>query len=376
MTDLPPSNLESPYPYPGGKRKTKDIVWARLGADVPNFIDPFLGSNAILLGRPGGALFFDRPGGAGKIETVNDLDGGIVNFWRALEFGDEQKVAKWCDWPVSELDMHARHDWVIERLVEMTPKLRSDPTYFNEQVAGWWCWGACIWIGTGWGAVPKKQKPRISATGTGAVGVIRSNNHKRPEVHRTHLQKPRPHLSSSPKVLADRRKPSIGNDRGIHGVGAMNTYEWFRFLKERTRRTRILCGDWKRLVTRSVLGFGKNVGGRRPTAVFLDPPYPTDARTKDLYVNDADGVYEEVYAWALANGDNPDLRIALCGYEDARFLMPDNWEMVSWKASRGLAGAANQNRKLERIWFSPYCLKPGRQPTLFDLLEDYAKPEG
>jgi hypothetical protein len=28
--------------------------------------------------------------------------------------------------------------------------LHADPDYFDAKIAGWWCWGACAWIGTGW----------------------------------------------------------------------------------------------------------------------------------------------------------------------------------------------------------------------------------
>lgn len=365
------AELESPYPYAGGKRKVSELIWERFGHDVPNFIDAFCGSNAILLGRPGASALFERPGGAGKIETVNDIDGGIVNFWRAIAYGDEQKVAQWCDWPVSELDMHARHTWLVNRLEEMTPKLREDPYFFDEQVAGWWCWGIAIWIGTGWCATPKRQKPYTSGTGTGKRGVHSVTNHKRPEllsagrgVHRTHLQKPRPEVHPSGVMGLKHNKPSLGNDRGIHGVAAPPAEEWFRALKERTRGLRILCGDFRRLLTPSVLGFGKNVGGRRPTAVMLDPPYDPELRMKHIYNNDDPDTWSAARQWALENGENPDLRIALCGYEDGT-EMP-GWECVSWKPNRGFAGPNNMNRLKERIWFSPHCLRPLKQKTLFD----------
>ena len=62
--------------------------------------------------------------------------------------------------------------------------------------------------------------------------------------------------------------------------------------------------------------------------------------------------------WALEHGDNPLLRIALCGYE-GEHDMPDSWECVPWKtgggyASQGSNGSVNANK--ERIWFSPACL--------------------
>jgi hypothetical protein len=57
---------------------------------------------------------------------------------------------------------------------------------------------------------------------------------------------------------------------------------------------------------------------------------------------------------AVEHGPDPDLRIALCGYE-GEHEMP-GWTKHAWKAARGYAGESNENRQLERIWFSPHCL--------------------
>lgn len=166
--------------------------------------------------------------------------------------------------------------------------------------------------------------------------------------------------------------PSLGNDRGIHGVSttpgtflhalhelsvpdAPPCFEWFRALMLRMRRVRVACGDWSRVLGASVLGKGKNVGGRRPCAVFLDPPYDPDLRARRLYSEDEATVSGRVRDWALEHGDDPDLRIALCGYADEH-EMPSTWTEYAWKSSRGYAGADNENRDRERIWFSPHCL--------------------
>jgi hypothetical protein len=104
----------------------------------------------------------------------------------------------------------------------------------------------------------------------------------------------------------------------------------------------------------SVLGKGKNVGGRTPTAIFLDPPYDPELRQKKLYAEDDPDVSRLVREWCLAHGDDRDLRIALCGYE-GEHDMP-GWECHAWKGAKGYASADNENRTLERIWFSPHCL--------------------
>lgn len=60
LTDV----LKAPFPYFGGKSRIAQEVWRRFG-DTPNYVEPFLGSGAVLLGRP------HDPG----METVNDADG-------------------------------------------------------------------------------------------------------------------------------------------------------------------------------------------------------------------------------------------------------------------------------------------------------------
>ena len=67
-----------------------------------NYVEPFFGSGAVLLNRP------SEPG----IETVNDLDCMVANFWRALQH-DPDAVADAADWPVNEADQHARHLWLM-----------------------------------------------------------------------------------------------------------------------------------------------------------------------------------------------------------------------------------------------------------------------
>jgi hypothetical protein len=61
-------------------------------------------------------------------------------------------------------------------------------------------------------------------------------------------------------------------------------------------------------------------------------------------------------AWCAENGDDPKLRIALCGYEGDYKL--SGWTLVDGKATNAGygGGAGNHNHLRERIWFSPHCL--------------------
>jgi len=49
--------------------------------------------------------------------------------------------------------------------------------------------------------------------------------------------------------------------------------------------------------------------------------------------------------------------------------MPDSWECVAWKARGGYGLQGNNRGRVnagrERIWFSPHCLKPGREALLW-----------
>jgi len=79
--------LKAPFPWFGGKSRAVDLVWPRLG-NVRNYIEPFFGSGAMLLGRP------HEPG----IETANEKDPYVANFWRATVAAHDE-VAGWADWP-------------------------------------------------------------------------------------------------------------------------------------------------------------------------------------------------------------------------------------------------------------------------------------
>ncbi len=384
--------LRAPFPWFGGKRRVASCVWERFG-NVPNYVEPFGGSLAVLLSRQE----------AGKIETVNDADRFVSNFWRAIKH-DPWAVAEWCDDPVNEADLHARHLWLVNNEY-FRERMHRDPYYCDVQVAGWWVWGLCQWIGGGWCAEPNNQKhPKLDGIGKGVhslagrglesalpnklpfLAVKSDGNHAGRGIHSTAREAyspgRRPALANGGQGV---HLPGLGNDRGVHGLTAQDAtflstlralevpdappcFEWFSKLALRLRRVRIACGDWQRVLGPSVLGKGKNVGGRRPCAIFLDPPYDTDLRCAYLYTEDTRGISSQVREWALANGDDPDLRIALCGY-DGEHDMPASWECLEWKAARGYAGADNENRAKERIWFSPHCLRievsVSRQTSLF-----------
>lgn len=155
-----------------------------------------------------------------------------------------------------------------------------------------------------------------------------------------------------------------GSQRGVLSDGILDRsgglYAYMNELAARLRRVRVCCGGWKRVVTPAVTTY---IG---VTGVFLDPPYQQDLREL-CYSHDAAGISAEVRAWAIEQGDDPKMRIALCGYEDEHGPhMPSTWSVVNWKAGGGYGRTARgkANRHAERIWFSPHCLADTRHPML------------
>ncbi len=319
--------LKAPFPWFGGKSTVADLVWERIG-DVPNYVEPFFGSGAVLLGRPSEH--------AAGLETINDKDGYVANFWRAIQ-RDPEEVAMYADSPVNENDLHARHSWLVGQKETLVARLEGDPDLFDAQIAGWWCWGICCWIGSGFcsGQGPWQVVDGKLVHLGGGQGVNRK----------------RVHLGNKGRGV-NRKCVAITND----GIGCTRDsggiYEWFAVLAERMRNVRVCCGDWSRVM------------GPTPTTkqgltgVFLDPPYAV-AERQDCYNEDTRELAHQVCEWAIEHGEDTKLRIALCGYE-GEHEMPDTWECIAWKARGGYGSqskSGNDNCNRERIWFSPHCLK-------------------
>lgn len=371
--------MKAPFPWFGGKSRAAHLVWQAFGADIPNYVEPFAGSLAVLLARPG------EP----RIETVNDKDCYLANFWRALQLAPAE-VAGWADWPVNEADLHARHLWLVNQS-EFRERMKTDPEYFDPRVAGWWVWGISQWIGGGWCALPKegrqveRKRPQLGTRGGRGVqerprrpkpligGTKGTGVHKRSTWRRSFSRHDPDAVAISVRAPVGIHKrgvstpsqqlPCISGDsgatgRGIHASGAQWTVnEWMQALADRMRRVRVCCGDWRRVLGPSpttCIGV---------TGVLLDPPYSAESgRTADLYAEESFSVAHDVREWALSNGDNPKLRIALCGYE-GEHEMPETWRCVAWEAAGGYGSKANARR--ERIWFSPACLSVRQQLELF-----------
>lgn len=283
--------MKAPFPYFGGKSKVAHVVWERFG-NVRNYVEPFCGSAAVLLARP--------PGFSGS-ETINDWDGYVSNFWRAITL-DPDEVLKHCDYPVLELDLHARSSELRMQREEFTEKMRADPRYYDARVAGWWVWGKSASIGDSFDTGAKS----IPYMGAGSRGI-----------HRT---------SDTPKNQIDT-------------------------IAKRLRGVTVCCGDWSRVAT------DVQVKANGTTGIFLDPPYPEGNYSYGGLTDRT--ISGEVLTWCIANGQNPLWRIAMCGYSENDALADAGWSAYEWEAGGGYsktAGQKNANASREVIWFSPHCL--------------------
>jgi DNA adenine methylase len=285
--------MKAPFQYFGGKARVAHIVWQALG-DVEHYVEPFAGSLAALLARPAEH--------SKKNETVNDADGLLCNFWRAVQYSPEQ-VARHAKNPPFECDLLARHRWLMGKRTEITTWLKEDPFFFDARAAGWWVWGISNWYGSGF--------------------TYSDFSMKMPQL---------PH--------------------GVMGFGVRDELpKLFESLRERLKNVRVCSGDWHRVVASNctVTGVQKTHG------VFLDPPYSSNRA--ECYAEDSfDNTL--VHRWCLDWQDKT--RIVLAGHE-GEYDLP-GWRKFEWKQSGGLARNAGAKKtggidraSLERLWISPLC---------------------
>lgn len=288
--------LSAPFPYFGGKSTVAHLIWGALG-DPIHYVEPFFGSGAVLLARPAQTHAKFR-----RREVLNDLDGHVVNFWRSVAWHPEQ-VSAAADWPVSELDLHARALVLGRDKAGLTDRLRGDPEWCDPKIAGWWVW-----------AMSTTVAPREIGT-----------------------------------LLADGTAPKsrpVTSKRGIHAASATP----IEALHDRLAGVITLCGDWERALTD-----GACIGGKtNAIGVFLDPPYDPGERTPGLYQTESGAVAGDVLEWCKANGERPNWRICLAGFDTEHAAL----EGLGWRVHAWTAGHPTANRTRERLWFSPHCLDP------------------
>lgn len=296
--------LKAPFPYFGGKRSVAADVWQRLGK-VTQYIEPFCGSAAMLLAAP-------RPA---TLEVVCDANGFIANFWRATKHQPD-KVAEWADYPVSHIDLGARHGWLMAQRERLGVAMQDADWPGDAKVAGWWLWGQCCWIGLGWCDWERAGADAGNAgMGVQAVGQV-------------------PHAGNA------------GRGQLLLTSCGRTAWTWLHRLADRLERVRVVHGEWSRCLN--------NHFGGKDTAVFLDPPY----RAYEKLYGVTGSVAEAAADWARKHED---LRVAICGHV-GDYDLP-GWDAVEWSRGRLTYGGGKTTDK-ECIWYSPGCLPP-EQPRLF-----------
>ena len=266
----------------GGKRKIAPLVWRAFG-DVKHYVEPFCGSAAVLFARPDPWI---------GSETINDSDGMVANFFRAVR-REPDAVARFLG-PMTEVDYSAAARVVRAEADGLTERMRACPDYYDARMAGLWLYANQMKLGS---KLELNEKPK----------------------------------SHCPWWLRANGCDVLGN------------------VCARLERVRVLCGDWRRTVSgHTELGCGK------PCGVFMDPPY--DVGCDRRMYREYESVSGAVCEWALEHGDDRRLKIALCGYANEHTMPESwqcvQWKRNGGFENQGKNKAV---RLKECVWFSPGC---------------------
>ena len=311
--------LRAPFQFFGGKSGIASLIWYAFG-EVKHYIEPFCGSAAVLLANP-------RPA---SLEVIGDSNGYIANFWRAVKYQPDLTWAE-ADYPVSHIDMAARHIWLSEpaRVAALNGALMDPEWTGDARMAGWWVYGQCCWIGSGWcdGKVPHTSNAGMGLQAPGQV----------------------PHTGNAGMGLQAPGKVPHTSDAGMGAQSPpdgelLTPYqgrarEWIRALSERLARVRVIHGDWTRCLNMHYGDKGKSA------AIFFDPPYVSFER---LY-RDTKPVALDVAAWCA---EHPEVRVALSGHV-GDYDLP-GWQVVNWTRGR-LSYSGGKTTDKEALYFSPAC---------------------
>jgi len=312
-------------------------------------------------------------------EVVNDLDGFISNFWRAVQrdpAGVAEELLRLG--PRCELTLEAVHRWLCyrPRKRRFVWRMRTNPEYYSVHYAARWAWGLCSWIGGGWcvgwwdgpaddrrGNVMAKRRPHL---GTQGQGVQRKRPHLGTQGQG--VQRQRPHLSNAGRGV-QRKRPHLGDEgrgvqrqrphlsnagRGLDLMDLNGTWDYIHALAARLASVTTCCGDWERICTDGATSWASTIG------CFLDPPYAASTgRDMGIYSHEAESnLTARVQDFCLRRQANPRWRIVLAGYE-GEYDLP-GWTVHAWKAQRCMGRASgptpnSENRHRERLWISPSC---------------------
>lgn len=303
--------MKPAWPYFGAKTAAAETIWRLLG-NPPLYVEPFCGTCAALLGRPGW-----RPG-LRRGEIVNDMDGLLVNTLRAIRYRPSI-VLRHASTQTSEIDMHARQAKLAQADAgDLRAWLEASPTTCDPVLAGWWLACACDAIGAPIQPGPwTVQDGRLTNTG-GTGGITRA-------------------------------VPAISRRSGIrHEEGRQNVYA----IAERLSAVIILAGDWRRALTPAVTASRTtDLSDGGSPGILFDPPYEAGA---GLYAHGDDTISAQVEQWCLTEAP-AGWRIIVCGYAGDHPAL----EQAGWAVHQGAASGSGYShtasRSRETLWASPAC---------------------
>jgi len=360
-----------PITYFGRKHKIAEQVWSLFGDDVKIYVEPFAGSLACFLRRP--------KKHKNIISRLNDFDGLVVNFWRAV-MAEPEVIAEWCTRPVSEADLHASHIFCVQNKKLIIPKLCGDINFYDVNLAKCWAYGINCWIGGLWcnSNGPWIQDPdskmmvnkksgesygglieegvRARKPTSGCKGILSQVEEvisaKKPTGHHKGI------LSQVEEGISA-QKP-IGHHQGILSqpdeilTGAFESklnrnLKWLNHLADSLMRATITCGDWKRVLTKSYTHDNSKM-----TAIFLDPPYDNEiiSGNKNVYgVNNETNISADVRQWCIENSNDKLLKIVLCGYDfEHDELLDHGFTKMPWIAKSSSGYRQSTETKQEMLW--------------------------
>jgi DNA adenine methylase len=103
--------MKPPVPYFGGKITLGPKIAALLPAHV-HYVEPYCGSLAVLMAKP-----------AAPFETVNDLDGALMTFWRVLRDRPEELARVCALTPHSRAEHQVSYDLDVADDLEVARRL-------------------------------------------------------------------------------------------------------------------------------------------------------------------------------------------------------------------------------------------------------------
>lgn len=283
------SSAKSPFPYFGGKQRLAERIAALLPPHEV-YVEVFGGGASVLFTKP-----------RSKLEVYNDVDEGLVTFFRMLRDRPEELLAR------LELTPYARGEW--ERCRRVYPETEDE----LEKARLWYVLTSQSFSGhslrrdgsgagrLGWGG------PKAKVVGRGWGGE---------RLGRMHLA----------------RAPSAAN-RVDH------TWQFV----ERFRVVQIECLDWRACIERY----------DSPEVVFyLDPPYVHETRRDGRYAHEitlAD--HQELVERILALEG----QAILSGYEHEVYLPLEaaGFERHEWDVICTSASGSRKGKRREVLWARP-----------------------